>query len=396
MAAKKHYEKPLIERQVAGLINKFGRRGLVRPMDEIDGVSVASLVQRHGSPLFVLSEKTLRQKYRQARQAFSLQYPRVQFAWSYKTNHLNAVCAVFHQEGAWAEVVSEAEYERARGLGVPGPQIIYNGPYKSQQSLKQAAEEGAFLHIDHLDEMFQLEKIAADLGRKLPVAIRVNLDAGIYPVWSRFGFNLENGEAAHAVRRLTSGRRLTLRGLHTHLGTFILDADAYRRAALKLADFALSIEKDFGARVQYLDLGGGFASANTLLEQYLPGEHASPTFEQYATAISGALLDSPLVRGQPPLLLLETGRALVDEAGCLITTVVGKRTLADGRRGLIIDAGVNLAFTAFWYKLDVIPAQAFDHFLEDTVIYGPLCMNIDVVRDNIRLPDLHPGDRLVL
>lgn len=396
MTAKKHYEKPVIERQVTGLINKFGGRGVVRSMEEIDGVSVADLVREHGSPLFVLSEQTLRRKYQHARHAFGLQYPKVQFAWSYKTNYLNAVCALFHQEGAWAEVVSEMEYDRARHLGVPGRQIIYNGPHKSRNSLKRAAVEGAFIHLDHLDEMFELEKLAAELNRKVPVAIRLNLDAGIYPIWSRFGFNLESGEAMRAVRRMVSGGRLTLRGLHTHLGTFILDADAYARAASKLAEFAAAVEKEFGIRVEYLDLGGGFASTSTLLEQYLPGEHASPTFEQYAGAIGGALLNSPFARGRPPLLILESGRALVDEAGYLISSIVGKRMLPDGRRCLIIDAGVNLAFTAFWYKLEVIPAQSFDAFLEDTVVCGPLCMNIDVVRDRIRLPDLHTGDRLVI
>jgi diaminopimelate decarboxylase len=394
--AKKHYEKPVIERQVSGLVNKFGGRGAVRPLEEIDGVPVADLVQEYGSPLFVISEKTLRQKYQHAKQAFELQYPKVQFAWSYKTNYLNAVCATFHQEGAWAEVVSEMEYDRARKLKIPGNHIIYNGPQKSHASLKRAAIEGAYIHLDHLDELFEVEKIAAELKRKIPVAIRLNLDAGIYPVWTRFGFNLESGEALRAIRRLISGGHLTLRGLHTHLGTFILDADAYGRAAAKVADFASLIEKEFGVRVEYLDLGGGFASTSTLLEQYLPGEHASPTFEQYANVISTALLNSHFAKKQAPLLILETGRALVDEAGYLVSSVVGKRMLPDGRRCLIIDAGVNLAFTAFWYKLDVVPAQAFDPFLEDTVICGPLCMNIDVVRDKIKLPDLHPGDRLVM
>jgi diaminopimelate decarboxylase len=396
MVAKKHYEKPLIERQVSGLINKFGGRGAIRPFDEIDGVSIAGLVQKYGSPLFVISETTLRNQYQHARRAFALQYPKVQFAWSYKTNYLNAVCAAFHQEGAWAEVVSEMEYERARRLGVPGKQIIYNGPHKTRESLKRAVTEGAFIHLDHLDELFELEKISAELKQKVPVAIRLNLDAGIYPVWSRFGFNLESGEALRAVRRLLSGGRLTLRGLHTHLGTFILDVDAYARATTKMADFASLVEKEFGVRIEYLDMGGGFASTSTLLEQYLPGEHSSPTFEQYASAISTALLNSAFAKKQAPLLILESGRALVDEAGYLIASVVGKRMLPDGRRCLIIDAGVNVAFTAFWYKFQVTPAQSFDPTLEDTVICGPLCMNIDVVRDKIRLPDLHPGERLVI
>ncbi len=96
-----------------------------------------------------------------------------------------------------------------------------------------------------------------------------------------------------------------------------------------------------------------------------------------------------------PTLVLETGRALVDEAGSLISTVQASKRLPDGRRALVVDAGVNLLFTAFWYRHEVALAQEVRGCTEPTVLYGPLCMNIDVMRDAIALPPLSVGDRIV-
>jgi len=89
-----------------------------------------------------------------------MHYPHLQQAWSYKTNYLGAICSIYHQEGAWAEVVSGMEYDMARALGMPASQIIFNGPGKREHELQKAITEGAKLHIDHLDELYLIEKIA--------------------------------------------------------------------------------------------------------------------------------------------------------------------------------------------------------------------------------------------
>ena len=135
---KLKYESPNIQKMNAGLMNKFGTRTSYDPVKAIDGVSVKSLTEQYGSPLFVISEKTIRSTYRNAVRAFKTRYPKVQFAWSYKTNYINAVCNVFHQEGSWAEVVSGFEYRKALGNGVPGNKIIFNGPEKTDQELEMA------------------------------------------------------------------------------------------------------------------------------------------------------------------------------------------------------------------------------------------------------------------
>lgn len=393
---KKHYERPHIVRLDAGMPGKSGLRSELPPTTHIDGVAVAELIEKYGSPLFVLSEKTIRNTYQKAYKAFSTRYPKVQFAWSYKTNYLSAVCNIFHQEGSWAEVVSGFEYEKAIASGVDPKKIIFNGPAKTREELVLATENGSLIHIDHLDELYMLVEVAESTSQKPRVAIRVNMDTGIYPMWDRFGFNYENGQAWDALNKIMHSGKLELMGLHTHIGTFIMSANAYAVAASKLAELARSLQQKFNHQLKYIDLGGGFASKNTLKGSYLPGSDTNPTFNEYAEAISSALINSHFTPGELPLLILETGRALIDESGYILSTVIANKRMSGGRRATIIDAGVNLLFTSFWYQHPVTVAQGTSQYREDTSLYGPLCMNIDCIRESINLPLLNVNDHVVI
>lgn len=393
---KQLYERPLIQRLNVGLMNKYGTKTEYNPVTHIDGLSVAGLTEKYGSPLFVISERTIRNTLKDAKRAFKTRYPKVQFAWSYKTNYINAVCNVFHQEGSWAEVVSGFEYNKALRNGVPGSKIIFNGPDKTREELIVAIKNNSPVHIDNLDELYLLKELSEELKKKPKVAIRVNMDTGVYPIWDRFGFNYDNGEAWDAINKIFLNTNLELVGLHAHIGTFMLTANAYGIAAAKLSDLALGVKKKFGKKVEYIDMGGGFASKNTIKGSFLQGTDASPTFDQYAEAISTAILSSGFNEAELPLLILETGRALIDEAGYLLGTVVSNKRLSDGRRATIMDFGVNILFTSFWYDHKMSPAQSFSQYTENTVMYGPLCMNIDVVRDNVTFPLLQRGDQVVV
>jgi len=393
---KKRYERPVISKHYSGLMNKYGGRQMTPPKTHIDGIAVKELTEKFGSPLFVLSEKQIRQNQQNANRILKNRYPKVQFAWSYKTNYLDAVCSVFHQENSWAEVVSSFEYEKAKRLGVKGENIIFNGPDKNREALLHAIKDNAKIHIDHFDELYEIIEITETEKLNAKVAIRVNMDVGVYPKWDRFGFNLENGEAWQAIQRIASNKNLQLIGLHCHIGTYMMSAEAYRLAAQKLSFLAKSISTDLGISIQYIDLGGGFASHNTLLGQYLPAEQMVPSLEQFADAIASGIFSASFKPEELPLLILETGRALIDDAGYLLSTVLANKRLADQRRAIIIDAGVNILFTSFWYKHKITPAQESGMHTEDVTLYGPLCMNIDCVRESVILPQLNKGDQLVI
>lgn len=393
---KLNYEKPIISKITAGVPNKFGLSTKQRIITEIDSIPVTQLAEEYGSPVFVFSEKTIRDTYNEAKQIFETHYPKVQFAWSYKTNYLDAICSIYHDEGSWAEVVSGFEFEKALSLGVNGSNILYNGPEKSEKDLKMAINHNACIHIDHFDELYLLIKVTQEMNKKARVAIRVNLDAGIYPMWDRFGFNYENGEAWNAINRIMLADNLELTGLHTHIGTYIMSSSAYGIAAAKLSNLMVAIHRKFNHWLKYIDLGGGFASKNTLKGAYMPGSETCPTFDDYAKAISNAIISSEIPHENLPVLFLETGRALIDDAGYLITSVLANKRSTTGRRTIVIDAGVNLLFTSFWYNLGVFPSREVSDMMEDTTIYGPLCMNIDVVREAINFPQVKTGDRLVI
>jgi diaminopimelate decarboxylase len=394
--SKKAFERPYIKKLQAGMPSKFGMKPQVEPLTYIADNSVGELIRQFGSPLFVISEKTIRETYKKAKHAFTTRYPRVQFAWSYKTNYLDAVCRIFHSEGSWAEVVSGFEYDKALLNGVKGSQIIFNGPDKTDEDLQKAIENDSLIHIDHFDEMYAILSLAEQLDKKPKVAIRVNMDTGVYPMWDRFGFNYENGDAWDAVNRIKINEKMELVGLHAHIGTYMMSADSYRIAAGKLADLAYGIEKKYGVNIRYIDIGGGFASRNTLKGAYYPGTDTTPTFEEYAEAISSAILNSSLDPRNLPTLVLETGRALVDDAGYLLGTVIANKRLSSGNRATIVDVGVNLLFTSFWYEHEVYPAAPVSEHLEETTLYGPLCMNIDVLREAIAFPLLKKGDHFVI
>jgi len=396
MTTRPAYIRPTLVRHRSGLMNKMGAGPAVRPQSDVAGVDVETLVEAYGSPLFVYDEQNIRDTWRELHDALVRRYPKVALAWSYKTCYLDAICRIYHQEGALAEVVSGMEFRKARGNGIAVQDIVYNGPHKDEETLTEALLGGARVHIDHFDELALCERIARAHNIQPAVAIRLNIHTSTQPRWDRFGFNLDTGQARDAVRRLVAGGQLRLTGLHCHLGTFILDARAYAEATRKLVGFANGLRSELGIVLDTIDLGGGFASKNRLRSQYLPSEQVAPSLSQYAEQIVDGLAGLDYRPHELPTLILETGRALIDEAGTLITTVVANKRLADGRRAMVVDAGVNVLFTAFWYQHRLTPTKEPAGAPEPTMVYGPMCMNIDVVGNNVMMPPIAAGNRMLV
>ena len=426
---KEPYVAPTI-RRVSQVTANPQRLGRVPVMAAIEGVAVADLIAAHGSPLFVFAEAKLRQKIREAKRAFAAVYPKVTFAWSYKTNYLNAICQVFHQEGSLAEVVSGFEYEKARHNGMPGNQIIFNGPHKTEDELRRAVTEGALIQIDNRDEVLILARLAEERNEEIRVGIRVHVDTGTHAVWSKFGFNADDGEALRMIQWLTENTRLRIRGIHCHVGTFMLDSSAYETATRALVALAVAAADAGAELVEYLNLGGGFASHARLHGQYLPPEQATPHLDDYARAICGTIHDQWPAGRELPQLYLETGRALVDDAGYLVASVVavkqramrdvntavaaygkggpagalgaygkggsGPAVLESRRNAVVLDAGINILYTTTWYQPAIYPAAEPVAGMQPTTVYGCLCMNIDVIREEASLPDLKAGDAVVI
>ncbi len=395
------WEAPLIQPHRIGEINKFGRaRPKEKRVNQVFDVDIEQLKALYGSPLFVTSESRLRQNVRQLKRAFEVRYGNVSHGWSYKTNYISAVCNIMHQEGSLAEVVSAFEYEKARQLGVPGEKIIFNGPNKTRIILERAIADSAQINIDHLDELHLIESVASAQGRVASVGLRLNFDTGFSEPWSRFGFNIETGQAHQAAKEVVLSEHLRLKGLHSHIGTFILEPRAYSEQVKIMCKFMRDLEGREEVCIDTIDLGGGLPSHNALQGIYLPTDQVVPSIGEYAEAICNTLVEETMYRTRTnrpmPKLVIESGRAVADDAQVLLTSVVGRKRLPDGRQAAILDAGTNLLFTAYWYNHKVELAAPCRGLPEETVLYGPLCMNIDVVRNSIQLPPLQVGDTMVI
>jgi diaminopimelate decarboxylase len=188
---------------------------------------------------------------------------------------------------------------------------------------------------------------------------------------------------------------LKLNGLHSHIGTFILEPSAYGVQVKKMIELRRILETELDISIEYLDFGGGFPSKNKLKGTYLPPEVAVPPVEEYIEAITDALMAN-LSPDEYPTVYMETGRGMIDEAGYLITTVEGVKRMPDGKKSYIIDAGVNILYTSNWYNYKVELDRPIPGSYENAVVYGPLCMNIDIVLENATLPPLPKGARLIL
>ena len=389
---KKPYVQPLIKKISFADTGKFKSTRLkASSIKVIEGLAVRNLIGDYGSPLYLVSESMLRRCYRELAQAFTKRYPRTTIAYSYKTNYLSAICSILHQEGAWAEVVSGLEYEMAKRLAVDGSMIIFNGPFKRPEEMSRAFREGAAVNIDSFDELKAAGEVAETLGCKVKVGIRVNMQLN-YPVWDKFGFSCEQGEALRACREIKNHRYLELAGLHCHAGTFIIDLGIYRRLIENLSALAVKIKDELGMEMKYLDVGGGFPSSNSLHTQLMPGSTIAPPLEQYAETICGVMNKRLRSFNQAPRLILEPGRSVVDECMYLLTSVVAAKERLKGNRTIIVDAGVNLLPASSYYRYEMASDRDSAEAMEEVDVYGALCMQIDVLRKSVRLPAVKPGD----
>lgn len=383
----------------------------------LDGHDLVALAEEHGSPLYVASARTLRERCGEMAAAFR-DYPRdVQLHFSYKTNPVAGVLQVLHACGVGAEVVDGYELWLARRLGVPPERIVFNGPNKTAGELREAVDAGAGLVVvDHLAELERLEAAAAEGGRAQPIALRVcpgvtprrvNFSSVTGSRRNQFGLDLRSGELDAAIARAVRSPHLRLRGMMAHIGSGIHDLASFRAAVARVLD-AQAAAHAAGAAPDLIDLGGGLgvrcSYEFTTLEMlaYLGlGRLPRPRpcgpadlVARYAGVLTEAITRGCARRGIPvPDLVLEPGRALVSDAQVLLLTVGAVRERPGAGRFAVADGGamtVSMMFMSEYHALLLANREAP---LEGrTSLFGRLASPMDVVYRNCPLPRLAPGD----
>lgn len=383
----------------------------------LHGVDLVGLCEKYGTPLFVFDEAKLVENFRRFRQAFESIYPKVMVCYSVKTNNNLAICKILRKEGAYAEVSSGLDLHIALKAGFHGNEIIFDGPFKPKETLKQAVQENvSIINVESFSEMERLNSVAGEVGVKQSIGIRINpykepgfskyfsliglIDAAYCNLDSRFGFSLE--EAYEAFRRALKFKNLIVEGIMTH---------PYRSAIEILLPLMHELHEKLGVEIKYLNIGGGFNPGDVRfvgskelifdflrrrigLKSKLSEEVKVPRIESVARSIVGKIRQN-LGELLEPVLVVEPGRFIVSSAGLLLVRVDHVKN-AGGYKWAIVDGGTNLVppFSVAEFRKVVIANRVHNEPREEINIVGPLLYSDDFIALKTFLPKVREGDIL--
>ena len=358
------------------------RRGVLAA----EGVSLADIAARYGTPCFVYSRAALEGAYRQFDGAFG-DAPHL-VCYAMKANSNLALLNLLARLGSGFDIVSGGELARAIAAGGDPRKIVFSGVGKTTEEMHRALELGIHcLNVESASELDHLDATARNAGKRAPVSIRVNpdVDPGTHPYIStglkesKFGVAFD--DALPLYRRAAGLANIEVRGIDMHIGSQIVGLDPHLEAAAKVLALVDRLSED-GIRLEHIDFGGGIGI------RYRDEETVDP--HQYALAIRRLLGSRPLK------LLFEPGRFLVGNAGVLLTRV---SYLKPGqlRNFAIVDAAMNdllrPALYDAWHGVwPVVPRTELEQLWQ---VVGPVCESADFIAHD-RMLALAEGDLLAI
>ena len=353
-----------------------------------EDVDLGAIADAVGTPVYVYSTATLRRHAGVIASAFA--DIDCLIAYSVKANGNLAVLATLASEGCGADVVSGGEMLRALKAGIPPARVVFSGVGKTREEMTLGLEKGIHqFNVESGAELQLLSEVALDLGKRAPVAIRVNPDvaAGGHPNIStgkqgdKFGVPWADAEALYARAGELDG--IDVCGVDVHIGSQIGDLEPMRRAFAKTVGLTRRLI-EAGHNIRRIDLGGGLGIPYS--DDDAP---ASPA--EYAAMVRDVIGDLPVQ------VILEPGRVIAGNAGVMITEALYKKPAPD-RNFLIIDAGMNDLMRPALYAAhhDILPLkQPSKNGDEQPVdIVGPICESTDKFASGRDLPAVEAGDRL--
>jgi len=368
----------------------------------IDGLDSVELARKYGTPLYVVSEKRIRENYRRCLRAFKSRYPNTEIFYALKANPLLAVCRILQQEGAGFEVGGPGELYIAGLLGVAPNKVSLNGNNKSREELRSALNMGAIINIDSTHELDVLHEEASKLGKRAKIAFRVTPDVPpgrriVHPeLWtglreSKFGIDIQSGLAYRAYEKAIEMNGLDVVGIHTHIGSPVEETEAYEIATERIMEFVGTLKKRLDIDLEFINMGGGFA----IPFKYKEG---LPTLEDYAESIIYVLKEKAdeLDLGEPKLLI-EPGGSIVGDTTVLLLRVGMIKGVPGLARWVAVDGGANVILRASqgWYVYQFVAAnKMLEKSVETVNVAGPLCYSGDVLAVGRDMPHLDEGDIL--
>ena len=353
----------------------------------------------HGTPLYLFDAETVRGQVTGLQRLLAAHYPGpAAVAYAAKAYFSAGFAARLAGMGVELDVVSLGELNAARRAGFPAHAIHQHGNNKSTVELQAALEWGIrAIVVDNLDELAELEQLAAAHGRpaRIWAGITPDLDVRTHPhiatgsADSKFGLHLKNGQAAEAMRRARASRWLEPVGLHFHLGSQLADPAPYREAVERV----LALAESGGLPLEEFSPGGGWGVR--YCEADTPDDPA-PWIETVCEAVTAGC---ERCGWRLPRLVIEPGRALVARAGVAVYTVGTQKETAGGLRVVAVDGGMadNPRPALYGARYTACPVRNPLAKGERQVrLAGRFCESGDVLIPELALPDVHRGERLAI
>ena len=353
-----------------------------------ESVSLATIAQRTGTPAYVYSRAAFTSAYREFDRALGTVTHRICYA--VKANSSLAVLRTFARLGSSFDIVSGGELFRLRSIGVRGERIVFSGVGKTREEIREALRARILLfNVESEAELDVLASEAARARRAAPAAIRVNpdIEAGGHPHIAtghhRHKFGIDWVEARRLYLRHRHSLWIEWRGISGHIGSQITTVEPFRRASARLAKCFAELREQ-GIALRFLDIGGGIGIRYT--------KETPLAFAEYASAIRRSVgsLDCEL--------LVEPGRALIGNAGLLLTRVLYTKR-SRGKTFVIVDAAMNDLIRPALYGAahSITPVRrAAGARMARVDIVGPVCESGDFFLHDWPMAEVEAGDLLAI
>jgi diaminopimelate decarboxylase len=357
-----------------------------------EAVALDRLAERFGTPLYVYSANTIRERFRIFDGAFC-KTPHT-ICYSVKANSNLSILRLLARLGCGFDVVSGGELERVLRVDRRAAKnVVFSGVGKTEDELNGALKAGILLfNVESQSELELLATCASRLKKTAQIALRVNPDvsAETHPYIStglhkhKFGVPIHQARNLYALAAKSSYLRTA--GVSVHIGSQITEVSPFAAAMERLAELIRELREQ-GHQIKYVDAGGGLGITYR--------DEALPDFATQAAAYAEAL--AAALRALKVHLLLEPGRSIVGPAGVLLTRVVYKKT-NNGKKFLIVDAAMNDLIRPSLYEAyhEIVPILAVAASSEVTDVVGPICETGDFFARDRELPVANQGDLLAL
>ena len=359
-----------------------------------DEIPLLRLAEKFGTPLYVYSASTIRERVRAFQRAF--RKVRHTVCYSVKANSNLAILRLLDKWDCGFDVVSGGELERVlRVSRRAARRVVFSGVGKRRDEMRAGLMAGILLfNVESESELWTLAECAAQLRKSARIAFRVNPDvsAKTHPYIStglhKHKFGVPITEARSLYAKASGTRHLQIAGVSVHIGSQITDVEPFAATMERVTALVQDLRND-GHKIEYVDAGGGLGIDYDPSESDMGRKEdrsALNSFSKYAENYAQALL-APL-RDLNVHLLLEPGRSIVGPAGALLTTVLYRKA-NNGKKFLIVDAGMNDLIRPALYNAfhQIVPVEFQGEDPTETVdVVGPVCETGDFFARDRELP----------